>query len=106
MPSNVHNVSFGAVDISGWWISDSQNDPKKFRIPQGTVLQPGGFVVFYENQFNPLPDVYPSFSLSSVNGDEVFLFTANAVGDLTGYRTGVRFGAAANGVSFGDTKPA
>jgi hypothetical protein len=97
----LQNVSHGAVDISGWWISDSQNDPKKFRIPQGTVLQPGGFIVFYENQFNPLPDTYPSFSLSSVNGDEVFLFTANTVGDLTGYRTGVRFGAAANGVSFG-----
>jgi hypothetical protein len=97
----LQNVSHGAVDISGWWISDSQNDPKKFRVPDGTVLQPGGFVVFYENQFNPLPDVYPSFSLSSVNGDEVYLFTANAVGDLTGYRTGVRFGASANGVSFG-----
>src|SRR6185503_16081613 len=81
--------------------SDRKNDAKKFRIPDGTVIQPGGFVVFYENQFNPVPGIYPSFALSSVNGDEVYLFTGNASGDLTGFRTSEKFGAAENGVSFG-----
>jgi hypothetical protein len=97
----LQNVGPGAVDISGWWLSDQKNDPKKFRIPPGTVIQAGGFVVFYEYQFNAVPGIYPSFSLSSLRGDEVFLFTANAAGDLTGFRTGEDFGPAANGVSFG-----
>jgi hypothetical protein len=97
----LQNVGPGAVDVSGWWLSDQRNDPKKFRIPQGTIIQSGGFVVFYEYQFNPLPGTYPSFSLSSLRGDDVFLFTANAAGDLTGFRTGEDFGPAANGVSFG-----
>ncbi|HMJ66743.1 MAG TPA: lamin tail domain-containing protein, partial [Candidatus Binatia bacterium] len=97
----LQNISNGSIDVSGWWLSDRKNDAKKFQIPDGTVIQPGGFVVFYENQFNPVPGIYPSFALSSVKGDEVFLFTANASGDLTGFRTSVKFGAAENGVSFG-----
>lgn len=97
----LQNISSGSIDISGWWLSDQKNDPKKFRIAQGTVIEPGGFVVFYEYQFNPAPGIYPSFSLSSMRGDEVYLFTANASGELTGFRTGEDFGAAANGVSFG-----
>lgn len=99
----LQNVSNAAINISGWYLSDARNDPKKYRIPEGTVIQPGGFVVFYEYQFNanPFPNIYPSFSLSSVHGDDVYLSTADAAGNLTGFRAGADFGAAENGVSFG-----
>src|SRR5262249_21396478 len=49
------NRSTAPVNISGWYLSDSINDLRKYRIPDGTVLQPGSFAVFYESQFNPLP---------------------------------------------------
>jgi Lamin Tail Domain/CotH kinase protein/Bacterial Ig domain/Immunoglobulin domain/Immunoglobulin I-set domain len=95
------NPTTSAVDLSGWFLSDNKDDPKRYRIPNGTVLGPGGFVVVYESQFNPLFDGRrPFFALNS-SGDDLFLHTADANGNLTGYRTGVSFGAAENGFSFG-----
>ncbi|PYJ00660.1 MAG: hypothetical protein DME25_20130, partial [Verrucomicrobia bacterium] len=90
----LRNLTAGAVDLSYWYLSDSQKEPRKFRIPNGTFLAPGGFLVFYENQFNPITGGNPSFALSSVHGDSVFLFTGDAAGNLSGFRTGVKFGPA------------
>ncbi len=95
------NQSGSSVDLSGWFISDRRNDPRKFRIPNGTVLQPGAFVVFTEADFNSQPGLYPSFALSSSEGEDLFLFAADEFGVLRGFRTDVEFGAAENGVTFG-----
>jgi len=38
----------------GGFISDSNNDLRKFRIPDGTILAPGGFLVFYEPSSIPV----------------------------------------------------
>lgn len=97
----IRNLSSESVDVSGWYLSDSRNDLRKFRIPDATILSPGGFAVFYEYQFNPEPGRGQSFSLSSAGGDQVYLSTATPGGALTGYRASVKFGAAENGVSFG-----
>ncbi|MEY2409869.1 MAG: hypothetical protein QOF48_2539 [Verrucomicrobiota bacterium] len=98
----LHNPTGSPVDISGWYLSDRSGDPKRFRIPNGSVIQPGGFIVFYENQFNPdYSGRPPYFALDSTHGDQVYLFTADGSGTLTGYRTGADFGAAESGVSFG-----
>jgi hypothetical protein len=98
----LRNVSSAAVDLSGWYLSDRRNDPKRFRIPPGTILNPGGFLVFYEYQFNPdFSGRPPYFSLDSAEGEELFLFTADSSGNLTGFRTSANFGAAENAVSFG-----
>ena len=87
--------------IGGWFLSDSQSEPKKFRIPDGTWIPAKGFSVFYEYQFNPSPGVFPSFALDSAHGDAVYLSAADADGNFYGFRTDVKFGAAENGVSFG-----
>ena len=97
----LRNITAGAIDLSNWYLTDSKKEPRKFRIPNGTILPAGGFVVFYENQFNPLAGGNPGFALSSVHGDDVFLFTGDAAGQLSGFRAGVKFGPAENGVSFG-----
>ncbi|MCP5522541.1 MAG: lamin tail domain-containing protein [Verrucomicrobiales bacterium] len=96
----LHNPASEEADIGGWYLTDNRNQPLKYRIPAGTRIAPGGFAVFDEADFNPEPGVDPSFTLSS-HGEEVYLYSANAAGDLTGYSHGFSFGAAANGVSFG-----
>lgn len=40
------NSSGHDVDLSGWFISDSQSNLTKFQIPAGTVVPPSGYVVF------------------------------------------------------------
>jgi hypothetical protein len=96
----LHNPTTTNANIGGWYLTDDLNTPKKFRIPDNTILAGGGFVVFTEADFNPVPGVPPSFGLSS-DGDEVYLFSATPAGDLTGYVHGFAFGAADDGVSFG-----
>src|SRR6185503_10419515 len=91
------NDTRDAADVSGWFLTDDFNTPKKFRIPNGTVIGGGQVVAFDESHFNPGGS---GFALSS-DGDEVWLFSANAAGDLTGYVHGFAFGPAEDGVSFG-----
>lgn len=70
--------------------------------PSGTIIPPYGFKVFYESQFNstnPAVAAQP-FTLNSANGDECYLYKADSTGKLLGYRRGITFGPAANGVSF------
>jgi len=97
----LRNTTTTNVNIGGWFLSDARTALKKFRIPNGTTIPANGFRVFYETNFNPVPNDPGSFSLSSANGDQVYLSAADAGGVLTGYRAVVDFGPAANGVSFG-----
>ena len=99
-PSSCRNTSPTSANIGGWYLSDSRTLLTKFRIPDGTTIPANGFIVFYENQFNPVPGGPSSFSLSSIHGDEVYLSAATGSA-LTGYRAVVEFGPAERGVSFG-----
>ena len=96
----LYNPTGSDADIGGWFLTDDFMTPKKFRIPEGTRIGAGGFLVFDESQFNPAPGVPPSFALSS-GGDEVYLFSGDGSTNLTGYVHGYAFGAADDGVSFG-----
>jgi hypothetical protein len=89
-------------NVSGWFLSDAKTSLKKFRIPTNTVIAAGGYVVFYETNFNfdPLNNAN-AFSLSSAKGDQIYLSAADTNGNLTGFRGTVDFGAAQNAVSFG-----
>jgi hypothetical protein len=96
----LYNASDSAVDIGNWFLTDDRGVARKFKIPSPTLIDANGYVVFTENGFNPDPLSPVSFALSS-DGDEVYLFSADATGNLTGYSDGFSFGAAASGVTFG-----
>jgi hypothetical protein len=85
------------ADVSGWWLSDDLNTPAKFRLPPRSLVPPQGYFTFDESQFNTGNG---AFGLGA-DGDEIWLFSADAAGQLTGYVHGHRFGAAEAGVSFG-----
>lgn len=89
-----------SVDIGGWFLSDGADRPTKFRIPNGTTVSGGSFVVFNETHFNQQPGVPPSFALNS-RGEKLYLFSGGPATNLTGYSHGIDYGAAAAGVTFG-----
>ncbi|MBN2474267.1 MAG: CotH kinase family protein [Pirellulales bacterium] len=107
----LHNPTAAAIDVGGWYLSDrwgwasnpSNGDYKKFRIPDGTSIPAGGYVVFDEDDFNPNPmNPGPNdFALNGAHGDDVWLMKADAAGNLTHFADHVAFPAAANGESFG-----
>ncbi|MDB6036116.1 MAG: Spore coat protein CotH, partial [Verrucomicrobiales bacterium] len=90
------NPTSGTVDVSGWFLTDDLKSPKKFRLPPGSLLPAGGFIVFNEEQFN---FAGAGFAFSSL-GDEAWLFSGDAQTNLTGYLHGFHFGASENGVPF------
>jgi hypothetical protein len=97
----LYNPTLSAADIGGWFLSNDKSDFKKFRIPDGTSIPGRGFHVFYEYEFNPTNGSSVPFTFNSAHGDHAYLAQGDALGNLTGYRTELGFGAAANGVSFG-----
>jgi hypothetical protein len=94
-----YNTTASAINIGGWYLSNSRNDLKRYRIPDGTTVPANGYLVLYENQFNGSAATTP-FSFSSSQGDQVYLSQA-LNGNLTGYIVTESFEAAANNVSFG-----
>jgi len=94
----IFNPTTTATDIGGWYLSDTARNLKQYQIASGTTVPALGYKVFYENQLTSGP--FP-FTFDSAHGDAVYLSAADASGNLTGYRAVARFGAAANGVSFG-----
>ena len=103
------NLTDQPVNLSGWYLSNNRSNPKKFRIPTGTVLAARGFLVFYEQAgtgraygFNPSgTGDSPDFTFNSANGDEAVLMSADAAGNLKYWMDTVSFEATVNGVSVG-----
>lgn len=111
-----YNKGATNIDISGWWISNQRLNPFRARIPEGTVIPPGGYKVIYEYQFNtnassfppgyPRSNIVDSMTFNSARGDDVHLFAINPLtGALNGYRVSEEFESSANGVSFGRYLP-
>lgn len=97
----IYNPSDVPVDLGGWYLSDSQQNFKKYRIAPGTIVMPDAYAVFYESNFNGGPNSLVPFSLDAGRGGEAWLSAVDGTDTLTGYRAGSKFGAAQTGVSFG-----
>jgi hypothetical protein len=96
----LYNPTTQDVDLGYWYLTDARTSPKKFRIPAGTIVHSQGYLVFTEDQFQPSRDLETGFRLDS-HGEEVYLYSADANGNLTGYSHGFSYGTAQNGVTFG-----
>jgi hypothetical protein len=94
----LYNPTASAVDIGNWYLTDDFGTPKKYRIPASTSIPAGGYRVFYES--NSFGLGVNGFALGS-KGDEIYLYSGDSEGELTGYVHGFDFGAQANGRTFG-----
>ena len=95
----LHNPNPTSVDVGNWYLTDQRAVPQKFRIPAPRTIPAGGYLVLTENDWNAKPASAESFRLDS-HGEEIYLYSADSSGNLTGYSDGFLFGAAENGVSF------
>ncbi len=111
----LHNPGPATVDVGGWYLSNTPaavtvDDYRMFRIPDGTVLQPGGFRVFTEADFNPNGPWNPTpgaaaeseFALDGFRGGRVWLISADAVsGRPDAFEDHFEFSPAPAGISLG-----
>jgi hypothetical protein len=97
------NSTSGPVDLTGWYLSDSADQPLKFAIPSGTILAPGAYLVFDEHQFNPTPATPGpnDFALNGAEGDQVWLTKTDGQGTITHVVDSVEFRASFEDQSLG-----
>jgi hypothetical protein len=101
----LYNTTTGPIDIGGWYLSDSDETPLKYRFAAGTTIPAYGYIVVYEDvNFGSSasdPGRLIPFALSE-NGEMVCLTSAlDGNSMLTGYREKEDFGPSETGVSFG-----
>ena len=94
----LYNPGGSPVSLTDWYLTDDFNAPKKYRIPAGNSVPANGYLVF--SQSNSFGLGLNGFALSS-KGDEIYLFSGDAAGNLTGWAHGFDFGPQANGATFG-----
>ena len=96
------NPTNSNVDVGGWYLSDSKNDLFKFRIPVGTMLAAGEYLVFNESDFNPTPasPAAGDFALNGSEGEEVYLTRPDEDGNPE-FVDAVGFGGSFDGQTIG-----
>ena len=77
----LHNVSDYAVNLSGMYLSDNQNNPRKWQFPDDTQIAPGGYlIVWADEDDNAEPGLHANFKLSK-NGEIVMLIDIDQRGN-------------------------
>lgn len=95
------NITTQTLNIGGWFISDSNDNYFKFRIPNDTILTPSAYVTFTEADFNASAGVAPNdFALSGSHGEDLYFLSDDGAGNFF-FVAHSEFGAAANGESWG-----
>lgn len=74
----LHNAGPTMADLSGFYLTDSQSDPKRYALPPGTTIPPGGYRLIWADgepsQNAPGRDIHVNFSLRA-EGEEIALCT-------------------------------
>jgi hypothetical protein len=91
----LHNTTASPINITGFFLSDSDSNLTKYQIPS-TTIPANGYVVFTEKYD------FGSYFAFSENGETAYLTgKKDGNGSLTGYRQKEDFGASQKDVSFG-----
>ena len=75
----LYNVTAGAIDLTGWHLSDNEFNIQKWPLPAGTILAPNSYLVIWADEDGSQGPFHANFKLSGV-GEVVFL--SNAAGEI------------------------
>lgn len=74
----LYNNGAGAVDLSGWYLSDSQNNNTKYQIPPGTTIAGNGrLLIWCSGRGTTTPPLHASFKLTQSTGERAVLSNAS-----------------------------
>jgi len=48
----IYNAGTSGVEIGGYYLTDNPQDPQKWKIPFDSVIHPGGYMVFWADNYN------------------------------------------------------
>ena len=70
----LYNLSDTDVDLSGCYLTDSQNDLTKWKFPDGTIIAKNGFLIVWADGDTNAAGLHASYKLSA-DGETVVLVT-------------------------------
>lgn len=72
-----YNASSTMADLSGWHLSDKEDEPGKWKFPAGTVIEPGGFLTVYCSGRDAVfsGEYHTNFKLAQTTGKDMLLFS-------------------------------
>jgi len=74
----LYNAGGGAADLSGWYLSDSQNNNTKYQLPPGTSIAAGGRLLIYcSGRGTTAPPLHASFKITQSAGERAVLSDAS-----------------------------
>jgi len=72
----LYNSTYGVVNLSGYYVTDDPDEPLKWRIPDGTLIPGGGFLLLWADGRNT--GLHTSFRLDK-EGEQLRLYTPEGV---------------------------
>ena len=95
----LHNVTGDQVDLSGWYLSDNPDNPRKWELPAGTVIGGNDYLIIWADEDGSASvGLHASFKLSS---DGEFLSLASPDASDNHIMDQIDFGPQQQDVSFG-----
>ncbi len=94
----LYNAGSADLDIGGMYLTDDLGDPAKWRIPAGTLIPAGGFLLIWTDDDGSDGPLHTGFKLRQI-GEEIGLFDRDEAG--RGLIDHVIFGSQATDLSTG-----
>ncbi|HFA48196.1 MAG TPA: T9SS type A sorting domain-containing protein [Bacteroidetes bacterium] len=74
--AEIYNGSSTPVDLSGWFLSDDPQNPAKWAFPNGSFIDPDGYLTVWADNDVAQEGLHASFGLSA-NGEQLLLTMPN-----------------------------
>lgn len=81
----LHNTTDGSVDLSGMYLTDAEDNPRKWKFPADSKIDAGGYLIVWADEagkvaVKPASGLHASFKLSKTN-ESVFLIDSDERGN-------------------------
>ncbi|MBT7983800.1 MAG: hypothetical protein HN584_14660 [Akkermansiaceae bacterium] len=97
----LHNITEQNFDLSGWYLSDNPNNPRKWEFPKGSSIPANGYMIVWADEDGGAPEgIHASFKLSS-DGESLYLTSSDQ--DDNYIMDSIQFGPQEQDISFGRT---
>ncbi len=81
----LHNTSAQAISLAGWYLSDDQSNPLRWRIPAGISIPAGGYLIIWTDADSLDGPLHTNFRLSAAGEDLVLSNSAGQLVDLVNF---------------------
>jgi len=97
----LRNVTESPVSLTGRYLSDEPNNPRKWQFPDGTTIPANGYLLVWADEDTTITNgLHASFKLSG-SGDEIYLTDTDA--DLNQVLDTISYGDQTMDISYGRT---